>query len=169
MHPHISGPASARARARVPVCIAACLHRFLRTLPISLEGGPIIAAWCRVTAQALFSAEPILPQRCEAGRPPCRALLQVGSYSFAAVDRALRFRQLRDAIAAHVRRHPEALIVLEEFDRFDCGLRDMLREVRCAIASAAAQHPVASWFCTVYGFACCLALPVGCRNCAGMT
>ena len=34
-------------------------------------------------------------------------------------------------IARHVLRHPEALIVLEEFDRFDCGLRDMIREVRC--------------------------------------
>ena len=85
---------------------------------------------CRVTAQALFAAEPILPQRCEAGRAPCRALLQVGSYSFAAGERTERFVQLRDTIAAHVRRHPEALVVLEEFDRFDCGLRDMLREVR---------------------------------------
>jgi Cdc6-like AAA superfamily ATPase len=111
-----------------------------RPLVIALLGPVGVGkSWTtRVTAQALFSAEPVLPQRCEAGRPPCRALLQIGSYSFVAESRHARFVQLRQTIAEHVRLHPEALIVLEEFDRFDCGLRDMIREVRfcCVLTSA---------------------------------
>jgi DNA polymerase III delta prime subunit len=106
-------------------------HRH-RPLVILLTGPPGVGkSWTsRVTAQALFSTEALLPHKCEPTEPPCSALLQISAYSFPATTQELRFQQLRERIAAHVRHMPESLIVFEDFDRMDCALRDMLRDVR---------------------------------------
>ena len=63
-----------------------------RPLVIALLGPVGVGkSWtARVTAQALLSAEPLLPGKCSAGRPPCRALLQIGSYTFVAAEREVR-------------------------------------------------------------------------------
>lgn len=102
-----------------------------RPLVVLLTGPPGVGkSWtARVTAQALLSNEPQLPSKCEPEEAPCRALLQISAYSFAATDKATRLQQLQERIRAHVERWPEAVLVLEDFDRMDCELRDMLRDV----------------------------------------
>ena len=128
----IGGQAAQLTQISNTICRHIRAEHRTRPLVIALMGPVGVGkSWTtRVTAQALFSRDALLPQRCEATRAPCRALLQIGSYSFVAAAREERFAELRHKIAEHVRQFPEALIVLEEFDRMECGLRDMVREAR---------------------------------------
>lgn len=103
-----------------------------RPLVILTSGPPGVGkSWtARVTAQALLSHEPLLPSSCEPEEAPCRALLQLSAYSFHAPERLERREPLRDRIRQHVNKMPESIFVVEDYDRLDCSLRDMLRDVR---------------------------------------
>jgi hypothetical protein len=82
--------------------------------------------------QALYSSEPILPMRCDPTRRPCSPFLLISSYSYVAASRQERYAQLLHRIRDHVDQMPQSFIVFEDFDRFDCTLRDFIRDVWCS-------------------------------------
>ena len=44
-------------------------------------------------------------------------------------DKSKQLEHVRSAIVAHVDTYPDALIVIEEYDKLDCPTRSMLRQL----------------------------------------
>lgn len=80
--------------------------------------------------QALFASEHLLPIHCEPTQYPCSPFLQISSYSFVIGKEEERLKHLMDRLKGHLQEMPQSLIVFEDFDRFDCALRDFVRDVR---------------------------------------
>lgn len=80
--------------------------------------------------QALFASEHLLPIHCEPTQYPCSPFLQISSYSFVIGKEEERLQHLMERLKGHLREMPQSLIVFEDFDRFDCALRDFVRDVR---------------------------------------
>jgi hypothetical protein len=94
--------------------------------------------------QALYSNEElghILPKRCDPTIKPCEPFLQISAYSYVAGDREERHTQLLHRLKEHVEKMPQSFIVFEDFDRFDCSLRDFIRDVR-------SLHPQLNLLCS---------------------
>ena len=72
----------------------------------------------------------ILPSRCDPTIKPCEPFLQISAYSYVAASRQERHIQLLQRLKDHVEKMPQSFIVFEDFDRFDCSLRDFIRDVR---------------------------------------
>lgn len=51
-------------------------------------------------------------------------------------EREQQHRYLRKSILDHLHQHPEALLVIEEYDKLDCATRAVLRQFITAPASA---------------------------------
>jgi hypothetical protein len=104
----------------------------IRPLVILTAGPPGVGkSWTtRVTAQALYLPEPVLPRKCEPGKAPCEGFIQISSYSFMEADRGEHLLRLRERFRKHLSRIPQSLIVFEDFDRMDCDVRDFIRDVR---------------------------------------
>lgn len=101
--------------------------------------------------QALFANEHLLPTHCEPTQYPCAPFLQISSYSFMIGKEEERLQQLMERLKDHLQAMPQSLIVFEDFDRFDCALRDFVRDVRfpqhdhvlaCITTSEALSCPV---------------------------
>lgn len=71
-----------------------------------------------------------MPTRCNPGESPCRAYLQLSSYSFSAATRERRHEQLKERLQRHTQAMPQSVIVFEDFDHMDCDLRRLICDVR---------------------------------------
>lgn len=83
-----------------------------------------------LNVQALFANEHLLPIHCEPTQYPCTPFLQISSYSFVIGKEEERLKHLMERLKGHLQEMPQSLIVFEDFDRFDCALRDFVRDVR---------------------------------------
>ncbi len=55
---------------------------------------------------------------------------------YVAAEREAQHEYTRSALLAHVRQHPQALLVVEEYDKLDCATRGLFRQLIDAPASA---------------------------------
>ena len=48
---------------------------------------------------------------------------------YVAADREAQHDRMRSALLAHVRLHPQSLVVVEEYDKLDCATRGLFRQL----------------------------------------
>lgn len=89
-----------------------------------------------------MTREPVLPIRCNPGEAPCRAYLQLSSYSFSAATRERRHEQLKERLQRHAHAMPQSVVVFEDFDHMDCDLRRLICDVRPCLTLAQLALPV---------------------------
>ena len=64
----------------------------------------------------------VLSNKC----PPMQVLYGM---DYTASERAAQHGLLRAAVLEHLSRHPDALLVVEEYDKLDCPTRGFLRQL----------------------------------------
>ena len=129
-----SSPASGPARPRDPVGTAAesspsGIPQPRKPLVLSLHGPPGVGKSFahHLLAQALFGVAPASFHDCPGSA--CPGYRVVFGIDYLASERESQARSLRSALAAHLRWYPQALVVVEEYDKVDCRMRGLLRQL----------------------------------------
>ncbi|GBF93149.1 hypothetical protein Rsub_05880 [Raphidocelis subcapitata] len=104
-----------------------------RPLVISAHGPPGVGKTLshQLLARALYNAAP--SERLQCPGKDCRGYKVFYGMDYLVSERAPRLSALRDALLAHLRAFPEALLVVEEYDKLDCDARGLWRQLL--------QHP----------------------------
>ncbi|KAL6766902.1 hypothetical protein ACKKBG_A37835 [Auxenochlorella protothecoides x Auxenochlorella symbiontica] len=99
-----------------------------RPLILSAHGPPGVgkSLFHLLAAQALYSKNPSEAMKCPGH--DCSGYKVMYGMDYVASERAEQQGLLRSALIDHVRRTPEALIVVEEYDKLDCGMRGFFRQ-----------------------------------------
>ncbi|KAF8072817.1 TOR1A [Scenedesmus sp. PABB004] len=116
---------------------AVCHHlsqpRPKKPLVLSVHGPPGVGKtyshlWL---ARALYSRRPARGLHCPG--PACRGYKVVYGLDYLVPEAAGRLDALRGEVVGHLRSSPEALLVVEEYDKMDCAARGLVRQLL--------QHP----------------------------
>lgn len=112
------------------VCDHVAQARPTKPLVLSLHGPPGVgkSLFHSLLADALYNFTG-LGKSCEAGSLSCPGYRVVFGTDFFEEDRARATSLLRTSIRTQLLRHPETLLVVEEFDKADCDSRAILRQV----------------------------------------
>ena len=104
-----------------------------RPLVVSAHGPPGVGKTLthQLLARALYSPDPRAAPDCPGH--DCRGYAVFYGMDYLEGERAGRLEALRTSLLAHVRRSPDALIVVEEYDKLDCDARAFWRQLL--------QHP----------------------------
>ncbi|KAG1660389.1 hypothetical protein FOA52_007294 [Chlamydomonas sp. UWO 241] len=100
-----------------------------RPLVISVHGPPGVGKTYTHTllARALYSSDPLRASKCPG--EDCQGAKVVYGMNFMLESQGEQLAAVRSAILEHARSTPDALIVIEEYDKLDCPSRGMLRQL----------------------------------------
>jgi hypothetical protein len=122
------------------VCDHLAAARPPRPLVLSLHGPPGVGKSLThaLAARALFARDPAAPGlRCPG--PDCAGYRVLQGLDYGAEARAAQHAALRGALAAHAAAAPQALIVIEEYDKLDCHMRGFFRTLLAGDAAGNAS------------------------------
>ncbi|KAK9819389.1 hypothetical protein WJX81_001102 [Elliptochloris bilobata] len=115
------------------LCDAVCDHvgaeRPARPLVLSVHGPPGVGKSLLhlLLARSLYSTRPSASQRCPG--PDCGGYKVFYGMDYVAAEREAQHAHMRGALLAHVRLHPQSLLVVEEYDKLDCATRGLFRQL----------------------------------------
>lgn len=100
-----------------------------RPLVVSLHGPPGVGKSLthRVLAHTLWRVRDKERHMCPG--PACPGYYRIFGVDYTTGDQAGQLHALRQSLVRHLRRYPEALVVIEEYDRMDCVTRGFIRQL----------------------------------------
>jgi DNA polymerase III delta prime subunit len=126
---HVVGQDLAVRQLSDAVCAHLAKPRPGRPLVVSAHGPPGVGKTLthQLLARALYSSAPSDALECP-GRG-CPGYKVMYGMDYLASEAEGRLAALRRELLDHVRSHPEALIVVEEYDKLDCNARALWRQL----------------------------------------
>ncbi|KAK9830272.1 hypothetical protein WJX72_010727 [[Myrmecia] bisecta] len=115
------------------LCDAVCDHiqkqQPHKPLVLSVHGPPGVGKSMlhHLAAKALYNKDPITATSCPGSDCPGYKVLYGMDYIL--VEREQQHLLLRESLLDHLRRAPQSLIVIEEYDKLDCPTRGMFRQL----------------------------------------
>lgn len=123
-----------QAQAAEALAAAACDHlpavrpySRRRPLALSVHGPPGVGKSLAhaLLAGALYNAS----EGADCPGSACPAYRVVFGADYTAQEREVQLVALRNALTGHLSRHPQALVVIEEYDKMDCAVRGVVRSL----------------------------------------
>lgn len=133
LEPYLSANLVGQELAVRQACDAVCDHLAApeprKPLVLSVHGPPGVgkSLFHLLAARALYAARPHARLRCPGADCPGYKVLYGMDYT--SDDRAAQHAALQAALLDHVRAAPEALLVVEEYDKLDCHMRGFFRHL----------------------------------------
>jgi ATP-dependent Clp protease ATP-binding subunit ClpA len=128
---HLVGQEHALTQLHDLVCDHLSNTRPLKPLVVSLHGpvGVGKSSWHGLLAESLYNmtGQPGREDSCEDGL--CPGYRVVFGTDWVAAESSQQASLLRSSVVSHLTRHPESVLVIEEFDKSSCESRALLRQL----------------------------------------
>lgn len=100
-----------------------------KPLVLSIHGPPGVgkSLFHQEAARALYSTHPSPDLQCPGS--DCSGYKVLFGMDFTTDDREAQHAALRNALSDHMRNSPEAILVIEEYDKLDCTMRGFFRHL----------------------------------------
>ncbi|KAK9867882.1 hypothetical protein WJX84_011423 [Apatococcus fuscideae] len=100
-----------------------------KPLVVSAHGSPGVGKsyMHKLAARALYNQKPQLELECPG--IDCPSLKVFSGLDYVSIDRAQQHAALKTALLEHLRKMPQALIVIDEYDKMDCDTQFMFKQL----------------------------------------
>jgi len=142
---HLAGQELAAQELTLAVCDHIAPWRSpAKPLVVSLHGpvGVGKTLFHRLLAEALYNRTQADGVLCERESAACPGYRVVFGTNYAATEQEAQVAALQRSLVGHLARFPEAVLVIEEFDKADCASRGLLRQLLDKGTVDAAAGPI---------------------------